>query len=256
MIANYHTHTYRCGHAFGTEKEYVQAAIDAGWQILGFSDHTPQFFPGDHYSKMRMRPHLLPEYIDTVMGLKAQFADQIQIHLGLEVEYYPAIFPKLVEVLRDTPMEYMLLGQHWNGNEEGSPYNGRPTEDVAQLIEHCDQVIEAIETGLFTYIAHPDILNFTGSDQAYAQHMRRLCKAAKSCNLPLEINFVGLREDRHYPRRHFWELAAEEGCTVILGGDSHRPEQIPSLEVEAKGLKLVKDLGLTLVDTVPLVKIH
>ena len=34
-----HTHTKRCGHAFGADEEYVQAAIDAGIKVLGFSDH-------------------------------------------------------------------------------------------------------------------------------------------------------------------------------------------------------------------------
>ncbi len=38
---NYHTHTSRCGHAGGSDEEYVQAAIKAGYQILGFSDHAP-----------------------------------------------------------------------------------------------------------------------------------------------------------------------------------------------------------------------
>lgn len=41
MIANYHTHTWRCGHAFGDEREYVENAIVGGLKILGFSDHTP-----------------------------------------------------------------------------------------------------------------------------------------------------------------------------------------------------------------------
>ena len=30
MIANYHTHTWRCRHADGTEREYVETAIEAG----------------------------------------------------------------------------------------------------------------------------------------------------------------------------------------------------------------------------------
>ena len=45
MIANYHTHTTRCRHASGTEEAYVQAAIQGGLEILGFSDHTPYWFP-------------------------------------------------------------------------------------------------------------------------------------------------------------------------------------------------------------------
>ena len=77
MIANYHTHTPRCNHAFNPEIEYVQTAIDCGFQILGFSDHTPQFFPGEYYSRVRMRPELLQDYMDTVLDLKQQFADKI-----------------------------------------------------------------------------------------------------------------------------------------------------------------------------------
>lgn len=37
MIANYHTHTWRCRHADGTEREYVERAIEGGLKILGFS---------------------------------------------------------------------------------------------------------------------------------------------------------------------------------------------------------------------------
>ena len=40
MIANFHTHTARCNHATGTDREYVEAAIRAGVKSLGFSDRT------------------------------------------------------------------------------------------------------------------------------------------------------------------------------------------------------------------------
>lgn len=252
MIANYHTHTPRCNHAFNPEQEYVETAIGCGMQILGFSDHTPQFFPTEHYSHMRMRPELLQDYIDTVLALKQQYADKLQIHLGLEVEYYPAIFPKLMEVLRDTPVEYMILGQHWDGNEEGEIYNGKPTEDVRRLEKHCNQVIDAMHTGLFTYIAHPDILNFVGDPKAYCTHMRRLCQAAKSCNIPLEYNFLSLREDRYYPSARLWELIAEEGCPVVMGCDAHRPEHLDDPETEAKARQHLASLGITPMEIVDL----
>ena len=255
MIANYHTHTTRCNHAFNPEIEYVETAIAEGVKILGFSDHTPQFFPGEYYSRMRMRPEMLQDYVDTVMGLKAQYAGQLQIHLGLEVEYYPAIFSKLVEVLRDQPVEYMILGQHWNKNEEGQEYNGRPTESEEKLELYVNQTIDAMHTGLFTYLAHPDILRYEGDRKCYAYHMRRLCQAAKSCKLPLELNLLGLREQRHYPNPLFWELAAEEGCQVVLGSDAHRPEHIMVPEAVETALHMVKTYGLELLETVSLQKI-
>ena len=35
MIANYHTHTWRCRHADGTEREYVERAIEGGIRCWG-----------------------------------------------------------------------------------------------------------------------------------------------------------------------------------------------------------------------------
>ena len=48
MIANYHTHTYRCGHAVGEDRQYVETAIERGLKVLGFSDHVPMPFPDGH----------------------------------------------------------------------------------------------------------------------------------------------------------------------------------------------------------------
>ena len=45
MTANYHTHTWRCLHASGTERQYVERAIEGGLAVLGFSDHAPMPYP-------------------------------------------------------------------------------------------------------------------------------------------------------------------------------------------------------------------
>ena len=54
MKANYHTHTTRCQHAFGEDREYVEEAIRAGLRILGFSDHCPWIYKSDYVSNIRM----------------------------------------------------------------------------------------------------------------------------------------------------------------------------------------------------------
>ena len=75
MIANYHTHTWRCRHADGTEREYVETAIEAGLKILGFSDHTPQVYPGGYVCPVKMLPEELGGYVDTVLDLKREYKD-------------------------------------------------------------------------------------------------------------------------------------------------------------------------------------
>lgn len=255
MIANYHSHTHRCRHARGKEIEYVEKAIERGLKIFGFSDHTPQFFPGDYYSTMRMFPEELEDYCAVVRGLQEQFKGQLAIPLGVEAEYYPCSWPELIPRLQDAGIEYMILGQHWVGNEFDAPYSGMPTEDASHLIRYCDQVIEAMETGKFTYFAHPDIVRFTGEKAVWETHMRRICKTSKETATPLEINFVGLFHGRHYPHIPFWELVAEEGCDVILGIDAHGPERVEDRETEPRAMAIVEKFGLNLLETVPLKKI-
>ena len=61
MIANYHTHTYRCGHAVGEDRQYVETAIRRGLQVLGFSEHVPMPFPDGHESRFRVPRRLLED---------------------------------------------------------------------------------------------------------------------------------------------------------------------------------------------------
>ena len=254
MIANYHTHTWRCNHAKGKEVKYVENAISAGLEILGFSDHSPYIFPAGHRSWFRMGVGQLKDYVHTVLDLREAYADKIEIPLGLELEYYPDLLPKLLPVLRDYPLDYVILGQHFVGNEVDAPYSGHHAEDKKLLEHYTNQTIDAMQTGMFTYFAHPDLLHFVGEEGFYKEQARRICRESKDCGIPLEINLLGIRDGKHYPRPIFWEVAAEEGCDVILGRDAHEPEALLQRDPERKALELVKKYELHLLDTVELRK--
>lgn len=255
MIANYHTHTWRCNHASGTERQYVDNALKAGIQILGFADHAPYIFPDGYYSHFRMKLNQLQDYVDTVLKLREDYAGQIQLPLGLEIEYYPRHLPELLPILRDQPMDYLILGQHFVGNEYDAPYNGLGSDDEGLLRHYVCQTCDAMNTGLFTYFCHPDLINFQGSGKLFQHHMRDICREAKSCGVPLEFNLLGLAGGRHYPNPLFWELVAEEGCDVIMGRDAHNPETLLDEKTEAKGREILARLGITPLDTVDLRKI-
>lgn len=246
MVANYHTHTWRCGHAEGRELDYVQKAVETGLETLGFSDHTPyDFFDSEPRNRpMRMKPEELPEYAASIRRLAGEYRDRLQILLGVEAEYYPKYFPRLLELLKENGIQYMILGQHFLGNEIGEPYSGRPSSDPKVLERYVAQTAEALDTGLFTYFAHPDLIHFVGDSAVYEREMRKLCRAASKAGTPLELNLLGIRENRHYPDERFWRLAAEEGCAVLLGCDAHTPEDVIDPESERKALSLVERLGL------------
>ncbi len=245
MKANYHTHTTRCNHAFGTEEEYVQSAIKRGLNTLGFSDHTPYYFPGDYYSNFRMRMNQLDDYTATIKKLSEQYAKQITILTGLEAEFYPDLFPALTERLRDSEVTYLILGQHMIDNEIGAHYSGHPTDDVTVLKKYCHQVCDAFQTGLFTYFAHPDLIHFVGSNDSYIENMRLICREAKKCSIPLEYNLLGLSTNRHYPNETFWAIAAEEGNSVVLGCDAHNPEALEDIAIEEEAIQHLSSLSIT-----------
>ena len=250
MIANYHTHTWRCKHAQGTEREYIERAIEGKMKILGFSDHTPMPYDGDYVSGVKMDIGQLEEYVDTLLKLKEEYKQDIEIHVGLEVEYYPRYFEKLLAITGQYPIEYFLLAQHFLGNEIDDRYCGEPTDDEKLLKRYYDQTKEALETGRFTYFAHPDIFNFTGDKEIYDYWIRQLCTYAKGLDIPLEINFLGIGESRHYPNPEFWRIAGEVGNKVIFGADAHQPEKVWNPEAIRAAEEMISRYHLTLIDTI------
>ena len=73
MRVNYHSHTVRCHHAEGTMREYVEKAIEAGYERFGFSDHTPYPFDNGYVSSIRMLPEELEGYVKETLDLKAEY---------------------------------------------------------------------------------------------------------------------------------------------------------------------------------------
>lgn len=245
MTVNLHTHTARCGHATGTDREYVEEAIAKGLTTLGFADHAPLVFPDGSESFFRVPMAEAEEYMSSLRALKEEYKDRIRILIGFELEYYPRYFKDMKQTALDLGVDFLLLSQHYVSNEE-SRYMARPTDSDGDLTLYADTVIEAMETGIFSYVAHPDLIRYTGENAAlYDSEMRRICQAANRWGLPLEINLLGIRDRRSYPNRRFWEIAAEEACTVVIGSDAHSPDVVADGESEKIALAWIKELGLT-----------
>lgn len=244
MIANYHAHTWRCRHADGTEREYVESAIESGLKILGFSDHTPQVYPRGFTCNVKMHPGELEGYVDTVLSLKEEYKNDIEILLGLEVEYLYGLWEPLLRLLEPYPIEYMLLGQHYLGDGVGVPYTGWTTHSTADLKQYCRQTREALETGKFLYFAHPDVIWYTGPDDIYVEEMTKLVRYCAQIGIPMEVNLLGVQEDRNYPDERFWKIVAREGNPVIFGSDAHSPHHVCLPEVVAKAQRFVERCGI------------
>ena len=158
---------------------------------------------------------------------------------------------------RENGVEYLILGQHHTG-AEGTPecfWSITETQDGDLLKKYVDLVISGISTGSFSYIAYPDIFNFTGNNKIYYREMERLCVAAKEHNMPLEYNLLGAGEHRHYPKDSFLSIAKSIKNDIIIGCDAHSPAVLCDTELQIKARSDLDDLGLNVIENIELNKI-
>ena len=253
LKANYHAHTWRCQHAYDTEREYIEAAISMGIEIFGFSDHVPCPYQDGYVSNIRMTMKQAPEYVETIRRLEAEYRDQIKIYAGFEAEYVPEFYEEQMRMFRNLGCDYMIMGQHFLGSEEKGPYTGTETEDESRIRRYVDLVIEGMKTGSYAYLAHPDLMNYQGMDSVYDWEMTRLCKEMKDLDIPLEINMLGMGEGaRHYPAERFWKIAGEVGNKAILGLDAHCVRHIQDVDSYRKCMELAEKYNLNLINKLEL----
>ena len=245
MDYNYHTHTYRCGHASGTPEEYIKKAIDGGITKMGFSDHASFVFPDGHESGFRVPRKQTEEYVREIQYLREKYKDKIDIKIGFEMEYYPSHFEKMLEIALTAGGEYLILGQHFIGEEYPSgKYVFRASDADVDIEEYAELVCTAIKSGYFSYVAHPDIINYTGDSAVYEREMKRICRASEEYGIPLEINFLGIRTSRHYPAERAWSIIGRTDAPVTFGFDAHDVDAAADLASLGKARELVSKYDL------------
>lgn len=254
---NYHMHTKRCMHASGSDEDYVLAAIEGGYEEIGFSDHSPWQYKSDYVAHMRMRASQFDDYYNSIKKLQEKYKNQIAIRIGLECEYFPEYMGWLKTLLVNYDMDYIIFGNHYYKTDEKRIYFGTACEDDTYLKLYVDEAIAGMKTGLYAYLAHPDLF-MRGKrvfDHKAVEESYRLCIAAKELGIPLEYNLAGaeynaIMKTERYPHKDFWRIAAEIGNTAIIGVDAHEPSALKTDTYRVEGIKRLRDLGLNITDTI------
>ena len=257
MKANYHTHSEYCGHAEGTLEDYIAKACSFHMRALGFSEHGP--FPGNPFG-MRMDFNTLPNYVNELNSLKEKYKSKINLHIGLEIEYLDAYASYYPLLLSDYGIEYLIMGQHFFMGPDKKCYNLYDNAfPSSYLVNHCQNMVEGMQTGHFKYIAHPDLMFIRdyGMDENCTKAIETLVEGAEKEHFILELNANGFRRGQQnysdsvrypYPVDTFWREVASTNIPVIIGSDSHSPSIIcDSYTDYAK--EYAAKLGLNLIDT-------
>lgn len=255
MKHNYHTHTTRCHHAEGSDEDYILEAIKAGYKTLGFSDHAPWPKHPLETQFIRMSTTDFSDYAQSIRRLGRQFGGKIDILLGLEAEYYPERIDYLKKLKEETPLDYIVLGNHFNTYESYGTYFGSYKDESSVIEDYKRLSIEALRTGLYTIFAHPDIFvrSLSHWTKEAEDATREICKVAKEMNVVLEYNLGGVRYKRKeldYPYTPFWKIVAEMGNEVIIGVDAHSPSDLSKWDTIEQAEKTLASVGIKAIEKV------
>ena len=218
----FHVHTFRCKHADNIpDIKYIEKALVFNAPGIWFTDHAP--FPGDPF-RNRMEYSGLNEYISSLYELKQIFADKINVHIGLEIEYFPS-FDKngyYKELLSDERVELLLLGQHMAEVSPGCYTFSWDKERLGneEYIALGDAQIQGINSGYFGAVAHPD--RIFRRQKKWSEKLDSMSNliitAAYSNDIPLEINAASQRHSHQY-WKEFWDKTGN--VKTIYGLDAH-----------------------------------
>ena len=244
---NYHTHHYRCKHAVGEISDYVIFAIERQMTELGISCHIP--YKDGRLSWDRMDYSDLSKYFQEIDEAKETFKE-IKLLKGLECEYYEDSHDYYLKMKEKT--DYLILGHHYLLKENGEIVGSLSLLCKEDLYLYRDSVIKGIESGIFNFLAHPDL--FMASYPVWDEHCIKVTEdiltTCRKYNMPIEYNANGRRHDtRDYPNDNFWRYVSDNysDVGVIVSSDAHSPETLDDEFVEISK-NIVKQLNLNCIE--------
>lgn len=262
-LTNYHSHCSFCDGRAPLE-EFVKEAIRQGFYSYGVSSHAPLPFP----TQWTMEWEQMEAYLDEFKNLRSKYADEIELYVGLEIDYLNEESNPSVARFTELPLDYRIGSVHLLYDAAGevvdidcSPavfkervdrhFNG----DVLRVVRmYFDRLFRMVELGGFDILGHADKMHYNAScyhpglldEPWYEALMKDYFSLVASRGYLVEINTKAYDSlGTFYPNSRYWELMKEYQIKVLVNSDAHYPERINAGRMEA--LRLLQAKGFAAV---------
>lgn len=232
IYSNLHTHTTFCD-GRNSPRKMVEAAIACGFRSIGFSGHGYVWFD----KGACMSPSNMSTYSHVIRGLKAEYANTIDVFLGLENDS--------AQLHNAKAYEYTIGSVHY------APGNGEQCcvdhtkERLEQSLELCfgsdypalirayyAEVARLAQTRSADICGHFDVVKkFNVKNENFKEHNQRYRRAAFDaleevvrCGMLLEVNTASIAKgisSEPYPAVFILKRAQELNARVIISSDAH-----------------------------------
>ena len=262
-LTNYHSHCSFCDGRAPLE-EFVKEAISQGFYSYGVSSHAPLPFP----TQWTMEWEQMEAYLDEFKNLRSKYADEIELYVGLEIDYLNEESNPSVARFTELPLDYRIGSVHLLYDAAGevvdidcSPavfkervdrhFNG----DVLGVVRmYFDRLFRMVELGGFDILGHADKMHYNAScyhpglldEPWYEALMKDYFSLVASRGYLVEINTKAYDSlGTFYPNSRYWELMKEYQIKILVNSDAHYPERINAGRMEA--LRLLQAKGFATV---------
>ncbi|WP_127579514.1 histidinol-phosphatase [Paenibacillus koleovorans] len=231
-----HTHHERCGHAVGGIRDYIEAAVSEGLQVIGISDHSPYFGGEDDkpWPGIAMGKSEFDIYVAEVLRLKKLYAGQIEVLLGVESDFFPEHTQVYRNVYEAYPFDYIIGSVHLSGGVSifnRNRWKGlKDAEKIRQKNIYYELIQQSARSGMFQILGHIDAMKgfYPAFSAIQTRAVEETMKVIGECGIAIEINTSGKTKDvgGWYPSDDILELALHYGVDVTFGSDAHKPSRV------------------------------
>lgn len=250
-LTNYHSHCSYCDGRAPLE-DFIKEAIRQGFTSYGISSHAPLPFP-THWT---MEWEQVPAYLAEARRLRQKYAGQIELYIGMEIDYLDEESNPSVARFRDLPLDYRIGSVHLLTDDAGEVVDidvaadafrvlvdERFAGDLDRVIHlYYNRLLRMIALGGFDILGHADKMHYNAScyrpglldEPWYEALMRNYFSEIARRDIIVEVNTKALYMlGTFYPNERYFGLLHELGIRVQVNSDAHFPDKINTGRPEA-----------------------
>lgn len=239
-----HSHTQFCDGRAPME-EMARAAVAEGFDLYGFSPHSP--IPID--SPCNMSAGSVADYLSEVRRIRGLLGPVCSFFAGMEIDYLGPEWGPANDYFRRLPLDFRIGSVHFIPSQEGVPtdidghfdsFSRKMTEifhgDIRYVVDtFFSHSLDMIEAGGFDIIGHFDKIGHNASLYApgiedepfYRARISDMVDAIAASGLIIELNTKAFREHgRMFPSVRPLREIVRRGVPVIVNSDAHRPDAV------------------------------
>jgi histidinol-phosphatase (PHP family) len=256
VLTDYHVHLRPDDPAATPERyftdenvdRYLDAARQAGVEELGISEHVYRFRQALDVSHHPFWEGQASDDLDAY----CEFVRATPLRLGIEADFVAGSEDRIANLL-EREFDYVLGSVHLVGDRIVD-HGGYDIWEAASSADgvwerYFALVAEAVRSGLFDILAHPDLVKMWGPERPWPErdlrfHYEPAVEAIAESGIAVELSTAGLRKPvgEIYPSREMCEMCVDAGAEFALSSDAHAPDYV-GYEY-GRAVALLRELGV------------